>query len=102
MHDYYPIPSVESLHAQFIRSNPGDYKIVFHDYRTGIKTILESSEQEAMDALMSTLNIMLSKLNYPKYLYVRSGGFEFMDAIGPDDGTLLKVVDRYDSSVEML
>lgn len=99
-HPYYPVPSVESLHVQFFDDESEDgFVAVYYDYRTGKRTCLQSNAESSEAAFWETIEVMLSKLNFPKYLFVRNGPGEFMNAIGPEGDTLLKVTEKYDSGV---
>ena len=105
MKDFYPIPSVESVYAQFfIRDeNLPDgrklFAVCYYDYRTGKRTWLKTKAIDREEALHQTVTTLSAQLGNPKYLLVRNDGLEFIDAIGPGDCTLMKVLSSYDSGV---
>lgn len=104
MHPYYPIPSVESAHMQFMRDDAGSCITVFYDYRRSVYYTVDCGSAEAYDAYSIAIRKLASYLGWPNYLYVRSSGMETMDGIekpGDVDGTpiLVKVVSSYDSQV---
>ena len=103
MHPYYPVPRVESLHVQFFKLEDSvGYKVVYYNYRNAERYRINSTTDDVTQSLYQTLNVLLPTLKSPKYLYVRSGGLDFMDAIGENEDTLLKVVDKYDSNVAVM
>lgn len=106
MHEYYPVPSVESAYAQFFSGvGPKDNKqpgttVVYYDYRRSERTVLASKAETTQEALYDTIDAFLAKLKNPKYLYVRNSSLEFIDQVGPEGKeTLIKVVPKYDSNV---
>lgn len=103
-HAYYPVPSVESLYAQFfIKEEMPDgskvFAVRYYNYRTGERTRFVVAAMDREEALRSSLAELQVILGRPKYLLVRNDGLELMDSIGEDDETLLKVVSKYDSGV---
>lgn len=106
MHEYYPVPSVESAYVQFFSGiRDGDTMsagttVVFYDYRTAERYTYTSSETSTMDAFYAVIDTFLTQLKNPKYLYVRNSSLDLIDSVGPEGKeTLVKVVQKYDSNV---
>lgn len=103
MKDYYPVPSVESLHLQFfvVDNNGGKaFKMVVHNYRTNSKMLFVSNHLGKEDALLDIMPDLLEKLNNPKYLLIRNDYLDFSEAVGEE--TYLRVIPEYDSSVAVV
>lgn len=104
VHDYYPIPSVESAHVQFLRDDDNTCTVVYYDYRSEVYYTVDCGVAEMQDAYNISIRKLAERLNWPKYLYIRSLGMDLMDGVeNPNDpeGTpiLVKVVSSYDSQV---
>lgn len=96
--DYSPMPSVESIYAQFFGEESG-LSVNVYNYRTGERRKFATSVSDAEEALVQALKLgCLEWLSSPAYLLIRTNGLDFMDQI---DDTLVKVIDRYDSQVAL-
>lgn len=92
--EYSPVPSVESVYAQLF-GDSGNYTVQVYDYRTSNRNSFKSSQSDAKLALADVIaNSILQWLGLPSYLLVRTSGFDFIEQIS---GTLVKVIDKYDS-----
>lgn len=102
--EYYPVPSVESVYAQFF-DGVGETKdvgttVLYYDYRTAKRYSFTTKETSPMEAFYDTVEAMLDVLKHPRYLLVRNSSFELLDSI--EDGeaeTLIKAIQKYDSNV---
>lgn len=96
--DYWPYPSVESIYAQVFAHN-GYSDVEFYNYRDGQrKTVRTGLFSEPETAVLTALNESgLSWLNNPAYVLVRTSGMDFMDYVGHDSETLVKIVDKPDT-----
>lgn len=100
MHDYYPVPSVEQLYVQVFSGGEGQpAEVVYYNYKTTERTILTTNKTTVEDALLDTVNVMVERLGSPVYLLVCNANLDFMDKVGFNGNTLMKVVAKYDSSV---
>lgn len=98
-HPYSPIPTVESAYAQFF-STPEGLRVLLYDYRTGKRQEFQTSAEDSDAALHEAMrNGALEWLRNPEYLLIRNSGLDFVDYVGENDSTLMKVIDRYDSNV---
>lgn len=94
--DYYPLPSVESLHVQFFGSD-GKYYLHFYDYRTSKRFNVEVPTKDIDEAIHhALLNGALKEMGNPRYMMICAQGLEFMDRVGD---TLVKVRDYVDANV---
>lgn len=98
-HEYHPMPSVESAYMQCFVGDVG-LRVCLYDYRTGARNEFQTKEESNDAALHAALQQgALSWLRNPQYLLIRNNGLDFVDYVGEQEETLLKVVDRYDSQV---
>lgn len=94
--DYSPMPSVESVYMQFFDA-PEGLEVLVYDYRTSQRTKFLSTCREQILAVKDVLqNGCMDWIRNPQYLLIRTNGLDNMDRIG---GTLVKIIDRYDSQV---
>jgi len=100
---YKPYPSVEHVYVQFFESNQQNmHSLIFYNYRTKERRKFIVMKSNFEDELIEVINRdVLNWVGYPKYLLVQNSGMDFMDSIGPDDETLMKVFDSYDSNVAL-
>ena len=55
---------------------------------------------EPLEAVKVAVNSgILDWVSNPQYLLVRTNGLDDMDYVGPEGQTLMRVIDRYDSTV---
>lgn len=98
--DYWPFPTVEYVYAQFYGVENSGFDVVVHNYRTQESATFYGVGSEPLVALKSAMNSgMLDWLGSPEYLLARTNGFDDIDYVGPEDSTLLRVIDRYDSNI---
>lgn len=102
--DYYPIPSVESVYAQYFIRPDKAIDVRYYDYRRDKFFTVGSSATDIEGALYETLTTAISKLGSPQYFLVYNDGATVeLDRVDSkadgDNGTLLKVISRYDSRV---
>ena len=105
VHDYSPVPSAEQIFVQFFPDNERDgrQQVHIYNYRTGERRAYSSDHLELEDALGEVLNEWaLAWLGNPRYLLVKTSSLDYMDYIGSDDSTLMKVVARYDRNVALV
>lgn len=96
---YTPMPSVESVYVQFFNKGTGS-DVVVYNYRTGERKSFYTEETDTDASLHDVLNSnVLEWLGNPSYLLVKNSGLDFIDYVGKNNSTLMKVMDRYDSSV---
>lgn len=100
---YWPFPTVESIYVQVFEEDK-EYRIEFYDYRREVRlTVNVPLGCPADVAITEALEKDgLSWLGFPEYLLVRSSGFDFMDRVGPDGATLVKVINRPDTGIMLM
>ena len=99
--DYHPMPSVEHVNVRFFEAEQGLEARVYN-YRTEEHRsfMLESSNME--DALYELLETeLIDVLHTPRYLLVYTQGLEFIEHFEKEgtEGTLVKVMSRYDTNI---
>jgi len=99
--DYWPLPSVESCYMQFFVRGDSDLRVELYDYRTSRRrTQIVEGETNPQNAIVRCLNEgALDWLHRPQYLLVSTAGIDMMEYAGPDDCTLVKVIDKADVAV---
>lgn len=104
MKPYNPVPSVESVYMvpHKVGEEPG-YEYRFYNQRTSeqyrYRCPIEDMEEGAASVIREKL---APALKYPRYLLVMNNDFEWMDALGPNDETLLKVIRKQDSNAMVI
>lgn len=102
--EYNPVPSVESVYMipYKIEGVPG-YEYRFYNQRTTkqyrYKCPVEDEEVGASQVIKEKL---VGDLGNPRYLLVMNANYEWMDAIGENEGTLLKVIRKQDSNAVVI
>lgn len=97
--DYYPLPSVESVYAQ-VFTHGSNLCVKFYNYRTSERRDFVVDADNSEDALHLAMEQgALDWLGNPQYLLVKNSGMSFINYVGQNDSTLMKVIDNYDSSV---
>lgn len=100
--EYSPMPSVESVYAQFFDADGKGTRVSLYNYRTGQRSEFFSGEGNSESALNDVMSReAIQWLGVPQYLLVRTSGLDFMNYAGPGEETLMKVIDRYDSNVAL-
>lgn len=100
--EYWPFPTVESIYVQlFRREDIQGFLVNCYNYRNGVyREILVDNVEDPLKAVTAAVEKeALAWVGNPQYLLVRTNGLDFMDYIGPNQETLMRVIDRYDSSV---
>lgn len=99
--DYNPVPSVESAYMATFQHN-GGFMVRFFDYRTGqCHKYFVAGRDEQSCAEKAIEEYLVGVLGNPKYLLIRNTYFEWTNAIGEDDQTLLQVVRKEDGNVKV-
>lgn len=102
VHDYSPVPSVEKIYAQFfpVEEDGGGQCVYLYNYRTGERKNYLARCTGLEEALTVVLESgALEWLGTPRYLLVQTSSLDYMDYVGQDDCTLMKVITRYDRNV---
>lgn len=104
MKDYNPVPSVESVYMGVYGVHDGvGHEYRFYNQRTGevyrYRSNLEDIEAGAAEVIKRDL---VGAVGNPRYLLVQNADYEWMDAVGPDDTTLLKVIRKTDSTAVVI
>ena len=101
--DYWPLPTVESVYVQLFRKEEerAGFSINCYNYRTGkYMEFSAGHSSDPLDAVKCAVNSgILDWVGNPQYLLVRTNGLDDMDYVGQDGQTLMRVIDRYDSTV---
>lgn len=102
---YNPIPSVESVYCAIYKvdeTQPG-YQYRFYNQRTGEQYRYDSSNPDIEEGMAGVIRqYLVGAVGNPRYLLVQNNDYEWMDAIGPDDQTLLKVIRKTDSTAAVI
>lgn len=99
VHEYNPVPSVESVYMIIFRRGT-KYSCRFHHYRTGqhYHYLVDGPDyQTVADEVIS--KYLVKELGNPKYLLVMNQEAEWMNAAGEDGDTLMKVIIKSDGNV---
>lgn len=104
MHAYYPTPSVESVYMGiYDRGDEPGYQFRFFNQRTGDKYRYNSDNEDIEAGAADVIrNYLVNDIGNPRYLLVLNNDYEWMDAIGPDDETLLKVIRKQDTTAAVI
>lgn len=102
---YNPIPTVESVYCAIYKvdENCPGYQYRFYNQRTGEQYRYDSDLEDIEEGLASVIRKhLVHAVGNPRYLLVQNNDYEWMDAIGPDDQTLLKVIRKTDSTAAVI
>lgn len=103
--EYNPTPSVESLYMMvFGRENdaPG-HQYRFYNHRNGEVYVYDSECADTQEGAAEVINkYLVEKVGNPRYLLVMCNDYEWMDAVGPTEETLLKVIRKQDSTAAVI
>lgn len=105
--DYSPFPSVESMYMRFVSNEHGllvqcyDYR---HDTMFDYQTFTMDMDAALHDALLGDdeRKGAIEWIGSPRYLLIRNNNLDFMDHLARGEGTLIKVVARYDPNIDRL
>ncbi len=102
---YNPIPTVESVYCAIYKLDDGKpgYQYRFYNQRTA-EQYRYRSEEEDIEAGMAEVirDPLVGAVGSPRYLLVQNNDYEWMDAVGPNDSTLLKVIRKTDNTAAVI
>lgn len=104
MKPYNPVPSVESVYMGVFKNGdlPG-FEYRFYNQRTGEQYRYRHDSEDIETGAGAVIGgPLVNAIGNPRYLLVMNPDYEWMDAIGPNEETLLKVIRKTDSTAAVI
>lgn len=104
MKPYNPVPSVESVYmGVYSRGGQPGFEYRFYNQRTGEQYRYVSEQSDIEEGAAEVIRRdLVGAVGNPRYLLVQNSDYEWMDAIGPNEETLLKVIRKTDSTAAVI